>query len=261
MRMMRHAHVIPRHLVHCPGVHRPGVRYPRGSSAGFTLIEIMVVVAIASLLAYMAMLAFTTYVPRFQLRGTANQIAQMINRARLEAIKRRVTTVVAADFNDRTMTLFADVNGDPADPSAAGALYLVLDPDLLEPPDRTDYLIATFPLPGQVDRGIQFAGPVGGIAGADAVDGFTPVPAAPADPPVMAFSPTGAILDVGAFRLSDASQSNFLETAVINITGKVEVRKYLLDVDSPTGTAGFFAEGSASFDVGQVGRGNWVWYD
>ena len=156
------------------------------------------------------------------------------------------------------MTVFADVNGDPADPFAAGKLYLVLDPDPGMQVDRTDYLINTFPLPGT----IQFAGPQFGVGGADAVTGFTAVPGAPAGtPPVLVFSRTGAIENPGAFRFGDDGDKNHLEAAVVNLIGKVEVRKYLLAADSPTMTDGFFAEGNEVFDGTKMGKTAWVWYD
>lgn len=233
--------------------------WPR--AAGFTVLEILVVVAIVGLLAVLTVETLSAYVPRFRLRQSTSQAQQLINKARLEAIRRGVTTVVAADFGDRTLTAFAELNGDPDDPLAVGARYLVFDPDPISQPDRTDYLIGVMALPGPGGAGVQFGGPQFGVNGPDAVTGLTPVPGAAAGaPPVLVFLPTGAVAAPGALRFTDGAERNFLETAVTNLTGKIEVRKYLGDADSPTGAADFFAEGNVSFAADGVGENVWVWY-
>lgn len=240
---------------------RPSNARRRPPAAGFTVLEILVVVAIVGLIAVLALETMSVYVPRFRLRQSTSQAQQLINKARLEAIRRGVTTVVAPDFAGRALTAFAELNGDPDNPLAAGARYLVYDPDPGARPDRTDYLIGTMTLPGPGDVGVQFGGPQLGVNGLDAVTGLTPIPGAVAGtPPVLVFLPTGAVDAPGSLRFTDGAGRNFLETAITNITGKSEVRKYLEAVDSPTGAADFFAEGNVTFATDKVGENVWVWY-
>jgi hypothetical protein len=243
------------------------------SSGGFTMMELVIGTAVIGMLTVMTLETMRVYVPRFELRQGANSVAQLINRARIMAIQRGVTTVVRADFEARTVTAFADVNGSSLNPLAPGALYLVYDPDLLLPEDRTDFLIGTLLLPGKLKTGVQFGGPLNGLGGADSVRGFTQVPIAAPDeeeeeeeeesdvPNVLVFQPNGSTRGPGGFRLMDARGENFLEVAVVTIVGKVELRKYLLAEDAPTGIADFFPEGNISFDDDAgPGKHIWVWY-
>jgi prepilin-type N-terminal cleavage/methylation domain-containing protein len=230
-------------------------------SSGFTLIEALVVVAIVGLIGALVFETMTAYVPRFRLRHAASEMSMLISKARLEAIRRSVTTVVAVDYSDRTVSAFAELNGNPNDPERAGALYLVYDPDPLAEPDRTDYRISLMALPGPPEAGVQIGGPVDGIEGADALVGLTPTPGALANTPkVLVFHPNGAVDAPGAFRFTDNRQTNFLETTITTLTGKTEIRKYLLADDSPTSVAGFFPEGNVSFEPGSVGQIAWTWY-
>lgn len=253
-------------------------------SGGFTILELLVTTAVLAMLTVMTLETMRVYVPRFELRQGADSAAQLINQARLTAIQRGVRTVVQADFTERTLTAFADVNGNPSDPLAESGRYLVYDPDPLVPMDRTDFLIGTLDLPGKPATGVRFGGPAGGAGGGDSVRGFTSVPesageeddpdadpdpdeeedpdeSSPDTPNVLVFQPTGGTRAPGAFRLMDARGENVLETAVVSIVGRVEIRKHLLAGDSPTGVEGFFAQGNSTFDEdASAGKNIWIWY-
>lgn len=208
-----------------------------------------------------ALESLRTYVPRFELRQAGNQAAQLIKRARLEAVKRGVTTVVEANLEERTLRAFAEVNGIASDPLLIGTRYLVYDPEILKAADRTDYLISTMALPGKEETGVQFGGPQFGLKGADSVVGFTTVSQPSAEPvktPVLVFTASGAIVAPGAFRFADARNANHFEIALTSLTGDVEIRKYLNAIDAPSGgLAAFFAEGNIVFSES---RNIWVWY-
>lgn len=214
--------------------HRRSPLPPRPpAAAGFTLLEMMFVVFLVGI----AAVAFTTFLStwpsRTDLRRTFTQAQFIASKARLEAIQRGVRTVVEADTTKKTLRAYADVNDNQ-----------IFDPTPGLNPRQTDYEIAFF----QLERSIFAAPP-----GEDAIDGFTP----PA-PEVLVFSPQGVPLDEGAFRFADGDEENHFEVRVLGLTGKIEVRKFLKDDDTPSGNPGsadFFAE-SRRID----GKNLWVWY-
>jgi len=66
-----------------------GARFLRaGSSAGFTLIELLVVVAIVLVTAAFAIPTLTTTMDGIRLRGTLGSASNIVQRARIQAIKR-----------------------------------------------------------------------------------------------------------------------------------------------------------------------------
>ena len=225
---------------------------------GFTVLEVLVIVAILSLVAVAVMQTFNQFQPRVQLRGAGQQMSRLIAKARVTAIKRGVTTVVRADFAERSLTAFADVNGDPANPSDPTALYLVYDPDVAVQPDRTDFEISYMVLPGPELTGIQFGEPNGGIGSASTIVGLTPIPSDPTTS-VLAFQPNGSVMNLGAFRVIDSKLVNSFEIALTNIVGAIEIRKFLFAGDAPAGE-GYYAEGNVSFAADDIGKNIWVWY-
>lgn len=243
---------------------------PAGA-AGFTLVELLVILFLIGLLATLAVGAYRTYIPRLELRSAMEGTAQVIGRARLMAIQRSITTVVVPDFEERTVYAFGEINGHPANPLDPGGRYLVFDPVPGSPgyvlgaeasrTYDTDFVISIVRLPGSPELGVNFAGPVDGIQGADSVIGLTSVPGAGVDEPgVLVFTPSGKVLDTGAIRLVDSRRVNYLEASIPSIAGRVALRKYVLAADSPTGVADFFAEGNLTKADGTVGRNVWVWY-
>lgn len=224
-------------------------RRPR-PDAGVTLLEILVVLALVGFAMITAVQTWSEWVPRARLRGAARELVQVVQRTRVTAVQRGVPGVVSADPASGEVLAFADVDGDPnpGDPEYAG--YLRFAPDSAIPGRRTDFRIGSIDL-----LRVAFGGPVGGPHGADSLAGLTPVPsAAPGDPPVLAFGPDGSPLAGGGFRLLDAAAENVLEVAIEEVTGRVEIRKYLRGEDAPGGVAGFYPES-------QTAHGStWVWY-
>ncbi len=228
-------------------MHRRQHEVIQHSAAGFTVIEMLLVIAITGILGTMTLHYFEAWQPRLELRGAVREAQTLINKARLEAIQRGVCTVVQADPQTGSLVAFADVNGDPVAGSEGYDNFLKYDPEPGVGNKQTDYEIGEI----QLERSSFGAPPSYGE-----VDGFTHVPGAPADTPaVLVFSPTGLPEATGALRFADGSGRNFLEAAVTSRAGKIEIRKYLTADDSPTSSAGFFQEANRG-----DGTNVWVWY-
>lgn len=67
---------------------------------GFTLIELMVVIAIAAIMASLAAPSFSDFINRTRLTSTMSQLSSDLNRARSEAIKRNSWVLVCARGTD-----------------------------------------------------------------------------------------------------------------------------------------------------------------
>ncbi len=231
----------------------------RRRQSGVTVLEILAVGTITGMVTLTALSYVQTWPSRLALRGSAEQTMFLISQARLEAIRRGVTTVVEADLERGELRAYADVNGDPQAGRPGYAHYLRYDPGWVNgafDPDygsrQSDYEIGFLKL-----ERVHFAGPEGG----EPVVGFTAVPAAlPGTPPVLVFSPSGVPEAPGSFRFGDltgldGAPLNVVETAVVSLTGKVEIRKYLHPLEAPGGNAGFYAEGRRA-----NGENLWLWY-
>ena len=180
----------------------------RTRPAGYTLLEIMVVVAIIGIVSLMGLPALQNFILRAKHEGAARQISMLMHRAKMEAVLQSVPTVVSVDTANETVTAFADINedGDFAFNPLAGADY-----------KTTDYQIGgTYRLPS----GVDFLAP-----GAEAVvDAFFDVSWNTAN--VAVFGSDGSVRETGAFRTGDL-EGNFLEVAVEpKATAKVQIRKW-----------------------------------
>jgi len=76
------------------------MKHPGKMQAGFTMVELLVVIVIAAILASLAGPSFSDFINRTRLESTSSQLFADINRARSEAIKRGVEVLVCARQTD-----------------------------------------------------------------------------------------------------------------------------------------------------------------
>ena len=118
------------------------VRGARGSVSaprGFSLVELMVVMAIAGILAAAATPAFTSIINNNRLASAANELTATLQNARMEATRRGKRVVVCPSDDGATCTTgvrwkgwisFEDTNGDAALSSGES----ILRSNVLSPP-------------------------------------------------------------------------------------------------------------------------------
>lgn len=174
----------------------------RSARAGFTLVELMIALAIALALLAVTVPALQNLFSRQRLEGYARSVATLAQRARHEALVRGVPVVVAVEDGD--VFAFADINGatltDPPD-----GLY---NPDGSAPYRATDYEIGRHPVP----RNVTLEG----------VDGFTLV----GGDRRAVFRVDGTIADTGGFRVNDV-RGNRLDIRIApRATGRVALYKW-----------------------------------
>lgn len=185
----------------------------RRGEAGFSLIELLIVIALIALMAVWGVPAFLNTINRVRLTSAAREIATLMQVGRMEAVKRSGQNsnlrleVVALTYDDATRTFQLQIDAEPESPDAGA-----FDPE-------TNFGGA-YLLP----KGITVAAPSGDDG--DAVTGWDEV-AVEADRwngPV--FLSDGSARSAGAFRLSDG-RGNFLEVRIeFPATGKVAIQKW-----------------------------------
>lgn len=163
-------------------------------SAGFTLIEMVVVIAFMGVLMLIGIPAIQNLLHRSKLEGAARESMIMMQQARLEAIKRNDTTIVLADATNRRVVSFIDEDGDAAFDAGETVLGQL-----------------------QLGSGITFTDPAGNTG--DAAQTFT-------GPTGPLFEVDGSVAETGALRFAD-QRGNFLEVVVEPAaTGRVRLRKW-----------------------------------
>jgi type II secretory pathway pseudopilin PulG len=214
--------------------------------AGFSLMELLILVAIIGILGAVATNAWLSTMPRLMLKGAVTTTMQVLRKARMHAIKKGVNTVVQLD-PDNTIMVFADWNRN-----------LVFDPVAGVPVERTDFVLSHNALPGTVVFGYNpgdvadpalfdlspTSGLTGGVAGRA----------------LVVYNTNGTLRDTGAIRLNLSGTFNTIEIAMTNTAGRMIRRKYMDAGFSPDGTLGFFPEGNSLNGAGFVVKNSWFWY-
>lgn len=229
----------------------------RRPAAGFTLFELLVVIAVVGILLGIAVPALLQQIGRSQLTAAARETGVLMQKARMEAIRRGVPVVVAPDAAGRA--LFAWVNSER---NAAG-LFVDLDFDQTAGEIRVGEV--------RLSPRVVMRGPGDAAANGEESNLFDRTPPGPAEdapsPPFVAdlpveaavFMPNGSVLVEGAFRFSEDAARNFLEVRVApRGTARIVVRKY-----NPSGpvTGELWYESGLTAGTGPgSGRNVWEWY-
>lgn len=89
---------------------------------GFTLIELMVTVAVLAVLAAVATPAFNDFFQRYRLRGAADDVVSLLASARAEAVARNRDVAIVFTGSDAAWCVGATAGTDPAAGQAVSAI-------------------------------------------------------------------------------------------------------------------------------------------
>lgn len=203
-------------------------RRPRSTRAGFTLFELLIVLALAVLILAMGVPSLLNMLARQRLEGPAREISTLALQARQEALSRGVPAVLAADGD--AVFAFLDIHGENATAPPDG----IFNPIAGAAYRSTDFRIGQrVELPNQVT--------LGGPGGSDGVVDFTDFDGTPK----AVFEPDGSIRDTGSFRLADV-RGNFIAVRIApRATGRVALLKY--------------DDGTSSWRANGEGGHSWQW--
>lgn len=94
---------------------RPALPFTTRSALGFTLVELMITIAVAAILLAIATPSFTSLINSSRLTGAANEMVAVLQGARMEAVRRNSTISVCVDCNgDDSLIAYVDANNDDA---------------------------------------------------------------------------------------------------------------------------------------------------
>lgn len=180
---------------------------------GFSLIEVLVTLAILGILALFTYPALQRMIVRSQLEGDSRQIVTFMRTARLESIKRSTPVVVEINLAQGRFYAYADLNDAFGDPG----IDLIYNPVGGAPAGTTDFIV----VPEQyTSKNSTFGGPAADNA---PITGFG---VDPGGNPVVVFNADGSIAAEGTLRFGDV-RDNYLEISVApRTTAKVEVLKW-----------------------------------
>lgn len=98
--------------MHLP-VHPSSALPARRAAAGFTLIELMITIAVAAILLMIAAPSFTSLINSNRLTSSANEMVGVLQSARMEAVRTSSTVSVCVDCDGAgSMIAYVDANDD-----------------------------------------------------------------------------------------------------------------------------------------------------
>lgn len=201
-----------------PSPHSPAAPPKPSARAGFTLFEVLIVLALIGVLVLLGMPAMLNSLNRSKLSGFAQQTATAMQAARFEAIKRGTPTPVRVEVHFADNSVIA---------------YVDLDADNLYTPG-TDVLVFQAKAPA----GVMLEGPAASAspANTNAVYGFDAIGGGG----VALFNSDGSVKKVGGFRFRD-QRGNIMEAFVSpQASARIAVRKYAGDPNGTDDPAKYF---------------------
>jgi prepilin-type N-terminal cleavage/methylation domain-containing protein len=84
----------------------------RYKNKGFTLVELMIAIAIMAILVAVSIPSFGRYLQSWRLNGETDQLASLMRSARSAAVSKHVNTVFVFDTTNDNYYYFEDADGD-----------------------------------------------------------------------------------------------------------------------------------------------------
>ncbi len=208
----------------------------RRGQRGFSLVEMLVVVAVVGLLMLISIPKLTYLIRRSRFEAIARETASAVNRARIEAIRRGIPVIVRTDYATDQVVVFADANDAVGDPGSD----LLFNPQVGDPEGTTDWEILRLTLP----PGVAFWGPEDDDPEqAAAIDGLTDLDGAGDEPFGAVLDINGTIRDIGSFHFGD-ELGNILQVRISPAsTARAQIRKYDPDRAVALDGSHFYAKG------------------
>ncbi len=220
------------------------MRKQRRRQNGFTFIELMMVLIIMGVIAFIGFPSLLNFLARSKTLTAANQISSTLRLARATAIKSGKTVVVKALQAGTTegvtgeIFAFTDSNNNTAyDPPVGGETRFDRDGNKIP---------GSFTLP----LGLSFAGPGGAGSG---FTGFPTEAAGSLKAALVRFLPSGSAEALGAIRIRD-NRGNILEIRIDQTAAaRITVRKFVGDPDGADDATKYYIQG------GVPSAGAWSW--
>jgi len=96
------------------------------NTKGFTLIEVIIVVAIIGIMVVIAIPSISGWLPNYRLKGAARDLYLMMQKTRMEAVKRNRNTAIEFDVTNKKYS-FCDNWDSTASPAACVGNSQVID--------------------------------------------------------------------------------------------------------------------------------------
>ncbi|MFN7940672.1 MAG: prepilin-type N-terminal cleavage/methylation domain-containing protein [Thermoanaerobaculia bacterium] len=190
---------------------RSSIRTPRSRQRGFSLLEMIVVLAVIGILLLIGIPRLLQVTYRYRFTATSRELATLMRVVRIESIRRSLPAGLWYDAATNTFTAFLDSNRNDA--YDAGVDRQIGPPYLLP-------------------QGVFLWGPTDSDpASTHAIQGWNDnPPASPPPHPGPMFQTDGSVQRLGAFRLKDngaPASANYLEVRIDNLgTGHVSIQKW-----------------------------------
>lgn len=219
----------------------------RRTQRGFTLLELIVVVAIAAVVLLVSVPKLLDLVTRIKLQGFVSDVTNMVRQARFESITTGYETVVVFDTGTNEVRAYVDVpefdaNGNRTDTIRA------FDPELANELPERDHYLRVLEIPEQ----LAYTSPGGAAVNV----GLTTI----VDPTFgnldgAVFQADGSIVDTGATTFGDDLGNYFRLYFQPAATAEIEPHKWPCGGGDATDQSKWVGRGRRSGDTV-----SWPWY-